>query len=217
MPETRRRPGPAPKLSREAVLDAARELAPDALTLAAIGAKLGVTGPALYRYFEDRTAILEALAQEAKEKMTPPDASLPWQEWLRQAARIDRELWRSHPDLYDAATYRVIARPALAVTKTGFEVLLRAGFSFEDAVCALTITTEVAHSIGWSESHTEPFYDESDVAELLEMLLPMAAQSEMNPTFMGYDLMFEESLSIAIEGLEARLAKRRKAKPAASK
>jgi len=47
------------------ILDAARELAlnegPGALTLAGVAAKVGLTTPALYHYFDSKTALLRAL------------------------------------------------------------------------------------------------------------------------------------------------------------
>ncbi|HVT63526.1 MAG TPA: TetR family transcriptional regulator [Mycobacteriales bacterium] len=200
MPETRRRPGPAPKISRDAVLDVARELEPEDLTLAAIGAKLGVTGPALYRYFPDRTAILEALANEAREKLVPPDPSLPWDEWMREAAGLERALWRAHGDLYEAANYRAISKPTLGMCVAGVQVLTAAGFTTLDAFCAMTLITEVAHSVGWSENTENPtLVEPEDVSDLLIPLL-------VDAPVLTIDVIFDQSLEIAIEGLRARLA-----------
>lgn len=203
VPETKKRPGPVPKLSREAVLDAARELAPDEVTLAAIGARLGVTSPALYRYFEDRTAILEALADEAREQLTPPSEDLPWDEWLRAAASKERALWSAHPDLYESARYRAVAAPFTKMAIVGARVLLSAGFNRADILAILTISSEIAHAIGHAE-HNHRTGDRApsnpeDVAALREIL---------GEGPVDYDAVFNDSLDIAIEGLRARLPKR---------
>jgi AcrR family transcriptional regulator len=188
------------------VLDAARELAPDDVTLAAIGAKLGVTSPALYRYFDDRTAILEALANEAREELTPPSEDLAWDEWLREAARKERNLWRSHPDLYDAANYRAMSAPMTKMAIAGLRVLLGAGFTRDDALSALTIASEVAHAIGNAETkaHDVTAMREEDRAELIELL----GLHDSSP--FDYDKLLDASISIAIDGMRLRLPKKRR-------
>lgn len=201
MSETKGRRGPAPKISREAVLDAARELAPDEVTLAAIGARLGVTSPALYRYFEDRASILEALANEARERLTPPDPGLPWDQWLREAAQKERELWRAHPHLYEAANYRAISAPILTITAVGLRVLVDAGFTVAQALGALTITVEMAQSIGWAEGGGEQLYEVDAVLEAMPALLDIG----LGP--LPHDELFNLTLDIAIDGIRAQLPK----------
>lgn len=200
VPATKKRPGPAPKLSRESVLDAARSMRPDEVTLAAIGSKLGVTSPALYRYFPDRSAILEALAIEAREQLVPPSADLPWDEWLREAAKRERALWRTHPDLYETARYRAIATPMTTMSIVGIKVLIAAGFSPEDALAGLTITSELSHAVGHAESTQR---DESAMA-------PEAA-SELRALLgdampLSFESILDRTLTIAIDGLRATLA-----------
>lgn len=191
-----------PKISREAVLDAARELAPDEVTLAAIGARLGVTSPALYRYFEDRAALLDALANDARERLTPPDADLPWDEWLRAAAQKERELWRAHPDLYEASSYRAISAPLLTITAVGVKVLRDAGFTAPQALSVLTITLEMAQSIGWAEGRDELLFDATAVADELVPLL-----SDLGPVHP--DEIFALTLDMAIDGARAQLPRKR--------
>jgi AcrR family transcriptional regulator len=205
MEQVRRRPGPVPRLSREAVLAVARDMAPEETTLAAIGAKLGVTGPALYRYFPDRTAILEALAHEARETLVPPDPSLPWDRWLHEAARVERSMWRTHADLYEAANYRAIARPSLRMLRVGLEVLTEAGFSPVDALCGLTAVTELAHSLGWAEGvgRGEALLDPEDLEQLRAWLSSLDVA--LTP-----DLVFERTVALTIEGLRPLRAHTRK-------
>lgn len=198
---TGRAGGRPPKLSREAVLDAARSLPPHEVTLAAVGSRLGVTSPALYRYFPDRAAILEALAAEAREQLTPPPADLPWEEWLRAAAHLERDLWRVHSDLYTSADYRASATPLARIMIVGLEVLIGAGFAADDALVGLTIVSELAHAIGHAETRAKqpPPYPE-ELAERLRALLKDALPTSL-------DQVLERSLDITIEGLRGRLAR----------
>lgn len=48
----------------ESALVLVREHGPDALTLREVAARVGVTHPAAYRHFEDKTALLAALAED---------------------------------------------------------------------------------------------------------------------------------------------------------
>jgi AcrR family transcriptional regulator len=193
--------GRPPKLSREAILGAARSLPPHEVTLAAVGAQLGVTSPALYRYFPDRTAILEALAAEAREQLVPPPADLPWEEWLRAAARMERDLWRVHSDLYTSADYRASATPLAQIMIVGLEVMIRAGFAADDALVGLTIVSELAHAVGHAETRQKqpPPYPE-ELADRLRALLGDAMPK-------GLEQVLEQSLDITIEGLRSRLAR----------
>jgi AcrR family transcriptional regulator len=178
---------------------------PEQATLSAIGAELGVTGPALYRYFPVRTAILEALAHEARETLVPPDPALAWDQWLREAARKELALWRTHADLYEAASYRAIARPSVRMFRVGMEVLEAAGFSTVDAICGLTAVTELAHTFGWSEGKAELLLSPQDAAELRESMAGL--DEPLTP-----DLVFERTIAITVDGLRSRLASPRSRK-----
>ncbi len=198
MPEARRRPGPVPRLSRDAVLEVARDLPPDQMTLTAIGAKLGVTGPALYRYFPDRTAILDALTRDALAQLTPPDLELSWEEWLAQAARAERSLWEAHSNLYEGANYRALSQPGLRMLEAGITVLTSAGFSKLDAVCALMAVSALAHSIGWAEGLAPNLEDLDDADELVALL-------QVDGDILTPDVLFDRCLEITIEGLRRLL------------
>ena len=198
MSETRRRPGATPRISREAVLDVARDIPIETMTLTAISERLGVTVPALYRYFADRAAILDALAHEAREQLVPPDPKLPWDEWLLEAAHRERALWRRHANLYDAANYRVIAHPSLEMARVGLDVLRAAGFTTVDALCALTAVVEMAHLIGHAEAREEHVLEPGDLDEVTGWL----AESEEPIT---PDLVLDRSIAIMIDGLRTRL------------
>jgi AcrR family transcriptional regulator len=184
------------------VLAIARELPPRTMTLTAISDALGVTQPALYRYFPDRAAILDELAREARDTLIPPDPSLPWDQWLIEAARAERALWQRGADLYEAANFQAIWGPSTKMTRIGLQVLTAAGFTTLDATCALTITAEIAHVLGRAESGSDAPLPPEALREMREML----ADAEEPLTA---DLVFEHSLAITIDGLRARLPHKR--------
>lgn len=194
--ETGRTRGRKPTLSRAAILDAARSLKPHEVTLAAVGAQLGVTSPALYRYFPDRAAILEALASEAREQITPPPSDLPWDEWLREAGRRERSLWETHSELYGAADYRANSTPVVRIVTEGLRVLIAAGFSPSDALVGVTSISELAHAIGHAGTSRSRGSTEGleEVQALLGDALPISL-----------DQLLEESMAVVIDGLRPRL------------
>ena len=181
------------------MLDAARTLAPEEVTLAAVSARLGVTSPALYRYFPDRASILETLAAEVREQVTSPAADLPWDLWLREAARKERDLWRSHTALYASAHYRAHSTPMVRMAIDGLKVLIHAGFSPADAFAGVTAATELAHALGHAESQRQP-----------SSSLPPALTEELTSVLgdvlpVDMDELLTRSMDLVIDGLRVRL------------
>ena len=162
--------------------------------MAAIGSELGVTPPALYRYFPDRAAVIDALAQDFRDQLEPPDASLPWREWLAEMARRERTLWAAHPELHEVANIRAMSRPAMQVFKVGVEVLRNAGFTPIDAMCGVSAVADLAASIGWETGQLDQLYEPDVRAEIRE--LKAAADVTITP-----ETFFERSLSYILDGL----------------
>ena len=190
--------GRKPRLSREAVLDAARALPPQEVTLAAVGAQLGVTSPALYRYFPDRAAILEALAAEARDQLVPPPAELPWDEWLREAGRRERDLWRTHTELYASADYRASNTPTVRMLLEGLRVLVDAGFDPGDALAGITVVTELAHAFGHAEARPR----ESELSAESEAELRSLVGGSLPGSL---EALLQRAMDVVIDGLRARL------------
>src|ERR671913_1071568 len=89
-------------LSREAVLGAARRVADDQgvdhLTMPRLAAELGVTPNALYTYFPDKEALLDALVDDLLAGIEPGDPDEgDWRGGLVKGVERSRRLLLAHP------------------------------------------------------------------------------------------------------------------------
>jgi AcrR family transcriptional regulator len=89
------------RLDRQAIVDAALELADDvgleAVSLRNIAELLGVTPMALYRHVENKEALLDAMADELYAEIVPKRHAAGWWHALAGIARATRSLLLAHP------------------------------------------------------------------------------------------------------------------------
>jgi TetR/AcrR family transcriptional regulator, tetracycline repressor protein len=141
-------------LSREAVLGAARRIADDEgvdrLTMRRLAAELGVMPNALYTYFPDKEALLDALVDDL---LAGIDAGDPtegdWRDGLVRVMDSSRRLLLAHPQLVPA----IIGRPGLGpnaarLGEVTLERLRQAGLEGERAVEALRVL--LVYSLGFA-------------------------------------------------------------------
>ena len=203
--------GPVPRISREQVLDVARQLPAERLTMSAISAELGVTVGALYRYFPDKASVIASLAQEVVALIEPPDPSLPWRDWLLEAALVQRRMWSEHPELVDLRTRVALARPGWRLLQVAFDVLDRAGFDREDALFGFSAIAHLAFSFGIDErvladsppDGVDEWMSSSNADQ--ETFEWMAARVEAQP--------FENTIAVILDGMESRLGRSRTGGP----
>lgn len=141
----RRRPGPAPRISRETIADAVLDLGFDGLTVTAVGKRLGTTHAALYRHVRDRDALVVAAVERLVERHPPAPPAPDWHTALESGAEAYFALLRSHPGLVEALVLTPGAREPLAPYGTGLtRELLRHGFPVELAVLAADSVLDLA-------------------------------------------------------------------------
>ncbi|ODU00763.1 MAG: hypothetical protein ABS81_22555 [Pseudonocardia sp. SCN 72-86] len=141
----RRRPGPAPRVTREAVADAALDLGFDGLTVTAVGDRLGVSHAALYRHVRDRDDLVRAATERLAERHPPPPPAEHWRETLTGGAVAFWELLRSVPGFVEATLATEAARDVLAAHGTGLTRALTAhGFPPDLAVLAADSVLDLA-------------------------------------------------------------------------
>src|SRR5919112_3075170 len=98
---TARRAGRRPRVSREQVLDAALELADEggiaAVTMASVGARLGVEAMSLYRHVGNKEEMLDGLIDRVFAEIDVPADARDWRDALRRRAVSVHTALRRHP------------------------------------------------------------------------------------------------------------------------
>jgi TetR/AcrR family transcriptional regulator, tetracycline repressor protein len=107
-PNRRGRPS-KPLLSKAKILDAALELLDEAeisgFSVPLVAAKLGVSPPSIYYYFEDRDDVLRGVGlvvlRELRDlrQAAASDRPRPWQDWVRDYAWAIHAAVRKHPNV----------------------------------------------------------------------------------------------------------------------
>src|SRR5918999_6212252 len=96
-----RRPGRRPRVSREQVLDAALDIADvggvAAITMANVGARLGVEAMSLYRHIGNKEEMLDGLVDRVFAEIEVPADAPDWREALRRRAVSVHDALRRHP------------------------------------------------------------------------------------------------------------------------
>ncbi|SDN39553.1 TetR/AcrR family transcriptional regulator [Allokutzneria albata] len=145
----RRRPGPAPRLSRELIADAAIAVGFTELTLASVAERLSATHAALYRHVTDRDDLVVAAVERLVGGLPQAPESGDWREVLEAGAWA---LWRMYAD-NPGVDQVLCAIPAAREVVIGHTVslirrLCAIGFDPGYAVLAADIVVDFAKSSG---------------------------------------------------------------------
>ena len=156
-PEPRR--GPKPSLSAGTVGRAALDIADAeglaALSMRALGARLGVAAMAIYRYVPNKEVLLELLLEAAYAQL-PDDlhAGSRWQARLRRVAMDAWNLYQAHPWMLQIS----VRRPSLgphAIRKYERELKSVAGIGLSDLDMDLVVAAVSDHVRGSARSAIE--------------------------------------------------------------
>jgi AcrR family transcriptional regulator len=143
-PAARRRPGPRRALTENEILDAALGLlddgGPDAASVRGIAARVGVAPNAVYTYFPDKAAVVQALVErllgEADHDVFA-DRERPWRERVEALALDLRARLSAHPGAVTLMVGGPMNGPnALALNGRLLELLADAGLCPTDAARA---------------------------------------------------------------------------------
>jgi AcrR family transcriptional regulator len=103
------------QIDRDAVLAASLALADDegldALTMAAVARRLGVTPMALYRHVQDKADLLDGVVERLLDEIPEPDPDLDPAAQLRAAGRALRATARRHPGVFPLLLQRPATTP----------------------------------------------------------------------------------------------------------
>jgi AcrR family transcriptional regulator len=171
-------PRTAARLDRERVVVAAIAIADEhgleALTLRRVATKLGVTPMALYRYVENKDAMLDAMVDHvlAGVVINPPAGS--WQQEIRDIFRELRNAMANHPGVATLVVTRpiVLGEHAAAIRDAAIGALRRAGLGPPDAfeLFDLVVNSACALMLRESSLAAQPNYMVASRAERLRRL-----------------------------------------------
>ena len=128
-------------LSRAAIVEAAwvvlRREGVQALSIRTVAAELGVGAMSLYRHFETKEELVDAIADRAAELVVPPATTGDWRARVRQLFVALHETLRRHPELVALRRRRpVLSSGALRFTEAALAALRQGGLDGPEAVRA---------------------------------------------------------------------------------
>lgn len=184
----------------------------EALTMRRLASDLGVDKMALYHYFSNKKALLEAATQLVLAEVDAPRESLglDWKQTVQKIMRSVREVGLRHPHMVPLMEcYGPRTLDSLAFVESGFRALRSAGFTDEAMVrhyMALaahsfgTLATEVSHYFS-QHSVVQPREGALDAASMAR-LLPNLAQVGPALAAQNSDEQFEWGLNLLLYGFE---------------
>ena len=211
---TARRPGRKPRVSREQVLDVALALADEdglaAVTMASVGARLGVEAMSLYRHVRNKEEMLDGLVDRVFAEIEVPADARDWRDALRRRAISVREALRRHPWAIGLMESRAQPGPAtLGHHDAMVGLLVRAGFDGSRAVRVYNLLDSYIYGFALQEA-TLPFSSPEEMAALSEQMLaamadayPHLARVQRDLVASGFDYSdeFEAGLDIILDAL----------------
>lgn len=220
-------PNPARKvpISREAVLAKALELVDaegtDALTMRRLGQELGCDPMSLYRYAENRAALLDGVAELVLDELSIQSADPDWKAQLRLLAHELRRLALKHPHVVPLLVTRPLSTPlglrplgTLRPLEQILSLLIAAGFRPADALHVYR--AYYGFLFGHILNELQEFVVDPDESEALLRLglhrLPAKEFPRLRalaPELAEYDGSTElnQGLEILLTGLESQLSR----------
>ena len=202
-------------ISRTDVVRAAIELLDDegltGLTLRGVAARLGVSAPTLYWHVKDKRHLLDLVAEQVLAEVpestrAPREGESVW-EWLAESIRLRRALLLAHRDSVQVVAGNRPTEDSLPGVERTLRVLVGAGLEPGEAVRVLTALGSflLGDALETQAARDRP------LEELPGDLGPFPLLAAASRTVGGEDDRFEEGLGLMLEGLRARLERRRAA------
>lgn len=180
-PTAVRRAGRRPRVSREQVLDAALELADEGgltgVTMASVGARLGVEAMSLYRHIGNKEELLDGLVDRVFAEIEVPADARDWRDALRRHAASAHAALRRHEWAIGLMESRSQPGPAnLGHHDAMVAILLRAGFDGRMAVRVYNLLDSYIYGFALQEA-TLPFSSPEEMASMSEQMLAVVADA----------------------------------------
>jgi AcrR family transcriptional regulator len=188
----------------------------EAMTMRRLAAELATSPMALYNYFPDKEAVLEAVTQLMLAEIEAPPPGVGWQETARRIMRSARAVALRHPYAAGLISRFPPRTPdALAFVEAGFRSFRAAGF--DPRSTAQAYRTLVAYSLGTQEIEMRDYFGSHAAAHPPADTLDQPSAGRLLPTVeeVGPELAnadpeqeFEYGLNVVLAGLEALLPRR---------
>ncbi len=222
---TSRPRSPKTRLSRDIVLAKALELVDaeglDALTMRRLGQELGRDPMSLYRYAENRAALLDGVAEVVLEELSLQPDDPDWKAQLRSLAHDLRGLALKHPNVVPLLVTRPLSTPlgmrplgTLRPLEQILSLLVAAGFEPADALHVYRAYYGFLYGHILNELQ-EYVVDPEENEVLLRLGLHRLPAKEfpmlraVAPALAEYDggAELDQGLTILLSGLEAQLSR----------
>jgi AcrR family transcriptional regulator len=222
---------PKPRLTRELVLSAALELVDaeglDALTMRRLGQVLGRDPMSLYRYAENRAALLDGVSELVLNELAIFPADPDWKAQLRRIAHDLRLLALRHPNVIPLLVTRPLSTP-LGLRPLGtvrpleqiLALLIDAGFAPVDALHVYRAYYGFLYGHILNELQ-EYIVDPEENEALLRLGLHRLPAKDfprlraLAPVLADYDgeAELDQGITILLSGLESQLSRASAATP----
>ena len=205
------------RLTRDQVLRAALALADEggleALTMQAIGRRVGAEAMSLYRHVRNKDEILEGLVDLVFSEIELPAGAPDWRTAMRQRAGSARAVFARHP--WAVGLMDAVSRPGPASLRhhdAVLGVLLGAGFSSVAASHAYSLLDSYTYgfaiqerSLPIADPETMPDVAAAFLGQLPAAEYPNLAAVAADLVAVGYDYgaEFELGLELILDGLES--------------
>jgi AcrR family transcriptional regulator len=206
----RRSQGQPSGLSRERILEVALEIAEeegiDALSMRRLAQELDVWPMSVYRYFQDKDALLDAMAADRIERLPELPAGAPWRDQLHTLLEAAARRLADSPGLAARLPRAFLSEGALRLPEAGIAILLEAGFEPEEAASAWRALW--SYTFGFATSGADsPRTARAAIAALPEDAYPaLAVAGDPLADALASDDEFAAGLDRLLDGLEARAA-----------
>ncbi|ADB50643.1 TetR family transcriptional regulator [Conexibacter woesei] len=199
------RPGPRPRLSRAAIIEAALQDGIEDVTMQTVARRLSTSPSALYRYVDSHEELLAAALGELLRRTPLPSAETGWRSLLEAEAALLWDVLTSHAGVALADPHRLETVSTDRMVAT-VEALQERGLSVEDAVLAVDAVLDLVHD-GAAQAARLP--DPGTPApEALRRRLetcPPATRAAIEAIVADPHAHVERKLALILDGLQARL------------
>ncbi|QOC92834.1 TetR/AcrR family transcriptional regulator [Micromonospora craniellae] len=225
MTRTPRRRGRPPSVSRETIARAVIDVGFPNLTFAAVRRRLGVGESTLFRHAPDRDELIRITLDHVIEQTRWPSLDAPWREVLRAYALTLWHAWAAYPGAATAAVPGNLPLAAMRLVDDLCAMLMRQGFTAENAVLACDIVFDlvndnrrgvehldtVVRDAGPDRGHLHELWTHTPPPEPAEHAATPAERSQIHAAMRAAITAapinwFADKLAVVLDGIDCTLA-----------